>query len=61
MCPLDAAGATAGQADGDPAGCRRAGATPGSGLEDPPRRLKVPQRRPEHQRGRRRHQQRQPR
>lgn len=61
LCPSDAAGASAGPADGDPAGRRRPGATPGSGLEDPPRRLKVPQRRSEHQRSRCRRQQRQPR
>lgn len=61
LCPSDAAGASAGQADGDPAGRCRAGETPGSGLEDPPRRLKVPQRHPEHKRSRRRRQQRQPR
>lgn len=57
----DAAGASAGPADGDPAGRCSPGAAPGSGLEDPPRRLKVPQRRPEHQRSGRRRQQRQPR
>lgn len=45
----DAAGASAGEADGDPAGRRSPGTAPGSGLEDPPRRLKVPQQHAEHQ------------
>lgn len=61
IASTDAAGASAGPADGDPAGRCSPGAAPGSGLEDPPRRLKVPQRRPEHQRSGRRRQQRQPR
>lgn len=59
--PSDPAGASAGTADGDPAGRRRPGATPSPGLEDPPRRPEVPQRRPEHQRSGRRRQQGQPR
>lgn len=52
LCPPDAIGASAGEADGDPAGCRCPGTTPGSRLEDPPRRLKVPQQCTEHQRKR---------
>lgn len=61
VCLSDAAGASPGSADGNPAGCCRAGTAPGSGLEDPPGRLKVPHRHPKHQRSRCRGQQRQPR